>query len=740
MQSKITVSWILSFLVGLLIFSQPIKAQPSPEANPNLDLRVGASSSAMLALADGSTIVAGSFSLVNSVERSGIAKVLANGTVDSTWKVSVNNVNKMLLDGDRLFLIGVFTTVNGVARNGLAVVSLSSGALDPWDPNLGSSAFSIFNDATRLGDYLYVAGDFTQIGSLSRTHVAKIHASTGAVDNWNPQLDASVRAIANDGSSIYVGGSFMQVNSLARRFAAKLDSVTGAPAAWAPSFGGSVIDIAVDGGFYYAVGCFTSVDGVMRNYLARVNTSNGVLDSAWNPAPGGGCTTAVTVTASQVYVGGAFPNIGGQSISVLARVAKTTGAVDLSFNPQPSRGAGFGLFVFDIAETSPSVVLIAGNFLTIGGSYAAGFAKIDRSTGTLQQAINIENRGSVRAMLGLSDGKTLLGGIFSREVSQSPAVLRQGLLRLQSDGQLDPSFTTIVNGFVLALSRSSNHVYVGGSFMGIGTSSLEGIGRLLLDGSFDPSWAPVISQNSSVSALAFDSTTDSVLVGGSFSSFNGQARNRLADIRAADGGVSAWNPNANGSVRSLTLVPNHVYVGGTFSNVGGQAKLRIAKLSRTTGLADASFTADANNAVLSLLAGPNDTLYVGGTFTSLGTLMRPGFGRVLMSTGAPDANWSSYLSVGDVQTLVSSAGGLYLGGNFTAVNNQARSNFARLRHDGTLDPFAPVLTGSVFAGVEQSTRLTLGGAFTLANGTRTVAAYATQPILEVIFRSGFEDF
>jgi hypothetical protein len=262
-QSNSGAAWLFLLLGLLLVFTQSINAQPSPQPNPNLDLRVGASSTAMLGLADGSTIVAGNFALVNGVERPNIAKVLANGTVDSTWNVSVSNVNKMLLDGDRLFLIGVFTSVNGVARNGLAVVTLSTGALDAWDPNLGSSAFSIFNDATRLGDYLYVAGNFTELGRLSPTHLVKIHANTGVIDaTWNPVLDASVNAIANDGTSLYVGGSFLQVNGMTRRAAAKLDSLTGAPAAWAPSFGGSVRDVAVDGGFYYAVGCFTSVDGV----------------------------------------------------------------------------------------------------------------------------------------------------------------------------------------------------------------------------------------------------------------------------------------------------------------------------------------------------------------------------------------------------------------------------------------------------------------------------------------------
>jgi hypothetical protein len=345
----------------------------------------------------------------------------------------------------------------------------------------------------------------------------------------------------------------------------------------------------------------------------------------------------------------------------------------------------------------------------------------------------------VRALLAQSDGKTLVGGVFSREVGQSASVLRQGLIRLQSNGQLDPGFTTNVNGFVLALSRSNSHLYVGGSFAGIGNSSLEGIGRLLLDGSFDPSWTPVMSLNSSVAALAFDNATDSVLTGGTFVSFNGQARNRLAEIRASDGALSAWNPNANGSIRTITLIADQVYVGGTFTNVGGQAKLRLAKLARATGLADSSFAADANGTVLTLLAGPNNTLYVGGLFTTLGTLARPGFGRLLTSTGAPDSTWNTFLSSGDLQTLTAGADGVYLGGNFSAINNQMRSNFARVKHDGTLDPlFAPVLSGAVFASAEQDARVSVGGALTAANGTRTLVAYATQPLNEIIFNSGFE--
>ncbi len=67
---------------------------------------------------------------------------------------------------------------------------------------------------------------------------------------------------------------------------------------------------------------------------------------------------------------------------------------------------------------------------------------------------------------------------------------------------------------------------------------------------------------------------------GAFTTVGGIARSNLAHI-LSDNTVSAWNPNANGEVRTLAVSGLIVYAGGSFTNIGGQARNRIAALSTT---------------------------------------------------------------------------------------------------------------------------------------------------------------
>ena len=63
---------------------------------------------------------------------------------------------------------------------------------------------------------------------------------------------------------------------------------------------------------------------------------------------------------------------------------------------------------------------------------------------------------------------------------------------------------------------------------------------------------------------------DRVYLGGDFTHVNGVRRNYLAAMDASTGQLSDWNPNANGSVRALSLSPDgtRIYAGGGFTSIG----------------------------------------------------------------------------------------------------------------------------------------------------------------------------
>lgn len=711
--------WIL-WLAALWLVHFGAHAQlPLPNAQPNLDLRNIAPGRAALATGDGGAIIAGDFSIIgDSFEHSQIARILPDGSIDPNWTVSVSGgVITLLRSGDRLFLVGNFGSVNGVTRRGLAEVSLSTGTLAPWDPNAGSTTSYVFSGATLLGSHVYVGGLFTQIGTAARSNLAKIDINSGAPDpTWAPAANAHVATLANDGSAIFAGGSFTNIAGQPRSRAAKLDAASGAALAWAPAFNGQLTGSNVDGNHYYAVGCFSSVDGTPRGYLARLDTASGVVDPTWNPAPGSGCTYALTVTATQVYVGGAFQTLGGQPARTVARVSKSgTGAIDAGFAPQLSGG----VFTFGALELAPSSILLYGDFTNNGSTYSPGIVRVNAAGSALLPAIYGENRGYVYSLLDLPDGGTLVGGVFTRVRNAGAAGFRRGLLRLDASGAFDPAFTTTTDGGVEVMRRSGSTVYIGGYFANIGGVAARNLARMSQAGVVDAGWLPQPSNG--LTAMALDDAAGRVFIGGWFSNVGGQNRNRLAEVQISDASVTAWNPGADGGVFALEQDASGVYAAGEFLNIGGVARQRLAKLSRTgTGAVDMAFSANANSGIRALLLGPGDSLYVGGYFSTLGTLGRPGFGRLLRSTGAPDPAWNSFLSGGWVESLSAASDGLYVGGGFGSIASQARQSLARVSHTGAVAPlFAPNVPGGVFATQEHGARVHVGGFLNYAEPVAT---------------------
>jgi hypothetical protein len=210
---------------------------------------------------------------------------------------------------------------------------------------------------------------------------------------------------------------------------------------------------------------------------------------------------------------------------------------------------------------------------------------------------------------------------------------------------------------------------------------------------------PMCQTNGRVNAVAYLGGT--LYLGGSFTTVNGTARNRLAACDAASGNLLGWNPNANGVVRALKVSPagTRVYVGGDFSAVGGAARSRVAALSPSSGAAFgwSPYVNDSVKAVTTSNSGA--TVYVGGDFDSA-----EGAGRSrLASFNATSGNLTSLkpaISNGagnfaTVLTLDVSANGdtLYFGGDFALVNGHSRRNAAAVSSGiGTLRAWSPAST------------------------------------------------
>jgi hypothetical protein len=157
-------------------------------------------------------------------------------------------------------------------------------------------------------------------------------------------------------------------------------------------------------------------------------------------------------------------------------------------------------------------------------------------------------------------------------------------------------------------------------------------------------WNP--NANAWVKALAVSGST--IYVGGSFTGIGGQARNRIAALDAATGEATAWNPDASAlqlpSVSALAVSGSTVYAGGNFTSIGGQARNCIAELDAATGAAT-DWNPNAESEVLAL-AVSGSTVYAGGWFGGIGGLPQTGIAAITTpATSVPDVTGSRPLTL-----------------------------------------------------------------------------------------------
>lgn len=160
---------------------------------------------------------------------------LRTGALVTGFGASLNGQGLALAasaDGAQIYVSGDFTSVNGSSRSRVAALDATTGALVPGfraDANARVRALAV------RGSTLYLGGSFTTVGGQSRTRLAAVSTSTGAVGAWRPAADAEVMALAVPASTgtVVAGGRFTTLGGAAARGMGALDASTGAVRPWA---------------------------------------------------------------------------------------------------------------------------------------------------------------------------------------------------------------------------------------------------------------------------------------------------------------------------------------------------------------------------------------------------------------------------------------------------------------------------------------------------------------------------
>ncbi len=703
---------------------------------------------------DGKVLVGGSFSFVNGISKIGFTRLNADGTIDTTFNPGGSGTGGGVLDiivlGDgKILIAGDFVSYNGTAIAKLARLN-ADGTLDTtFNPGgTGGVGGRLTSISLQADDKIIAAGQgisgyngttangifrINTDGTLDSSFVSGFATTPNNIEQAIVQADGKI--ILGGGFSLYGG---VTVNPLIR---VNTDGTleTNFPLNTGGNQGGVAgIGLQPDGKIIIG-GAFNAYDGTARNNIARLNM-DGTLDKTFITEP------SITINFVEYFAIQADGKVlaaldvetpAGEKRPVIR--LNSDGSEDATFTPM---GDGLG---YHVSLQNDGKILGVGNFVrfttgeerggivrfnssgSVDSTFSAslrGFGLVDKmlrqpdgkiiAVGQFGKANGVTNNSIVRfntdgtldntfdsgtgigpgafgnltveALELQPDGKILVGGF----IGSYDGVVKKAIARINPDGSLDNSFT-FSGDFDLARGpfvrdfhvQPDGKIVVGGRIFRVSNSQNRGLFRLNADGSEDTTYnSGGATTNNLVNGIVSQSDGKIIVVGG-FTTYNGISRLRIARINADGTLDTTFDPGtgANSTVNEPALQSNgKVIIGGSFTSYNGTPVGSVARLN-ADGTLDTTFNVatSAGTTINSLIVQPDGKILLGGDFTSINGTSINDFAR-LNPDGSLDAEVSSgFGSSGKVDWMVREPGGkVILGGRFDDYGGTPKDNMVRL--------------------------------------------------------------
>jgi len=240
----------------------------------------------VLLQSDGKILIGGGFTVVDGLVRQSLARLNADGTVDSGFDACVASTagsggTSLAVQGNgQILASGTFVFNSGLYRDGVARLS-ECGVLDAnyaREPGVNAGAV-VFTTALRSTGELLLGGNLGTFHNYPRSGLVQLSTS------GNVELSFSPGAGIDNGTTIYamtiqgdgkviIGGNFNQYDSQSRTGVARINLDGSLDTAFAPGSGpnNSVSSLVIQSDNRILVaGKYTSFNGQPRNGLARLN-------------------------------------------------------------------------------------------------------------------------------------------------------------------------------------------------------------------------------------------------------------------------------------------------------------------------------------------------------------------------------------------------------------------------------------------------------------------------------------
>jgi uncharacterized delta-60 repeat protein len=647
---------------------------------------------------DGQILIVGAFTRFNGEPRQGIARLHPDGSLDTTFHPSVGGYPPtcLALQSDGKILVGgVFTNVCGAPRKAMARLN-PDGSLDiSFDAAsvMTASGASISALALQPDGKVLVAGQFA---TAYDQPLARLNPDGSRDSSFlTPQIRESsnvgwLYSLALDKAGrIFIGGRFWSVNGTVREGMARLNTngsldVTFLAAPLAEDKEVTKVALQPDGKVLIG-GTFLQVNGTVRHGLARL-LANGAVDLSFDPLNAIFESTVPWVndlaldSSGSLVVASGTPGDWGRSPHPLCKL-----------NPNGSLDVGFNLPALPQASTVENIAVQADGKLlvlpqegsSINGQPCGPLARL-RKDGTLDSTFaSPVASGRASCVVVQPDGKILLGG---EHFILSDQTLLRGVLRLNADGTIDPTFQNEGGDYPMWVSKIAlqpdGRILVNGEFDTMRGADRSFVARLNVNGTLDESFRldPQIHPNVGeydppVNCVAVQAN-GKILIGGYFGDGYASRLIRLNTDGSFDRDLLSSLPTD--SVQQVIVQPDgKLLLSGRFNPTGGAQWQTVIRI-QADGSLDTVFPSAFNWASSLALQADGKVL-----ITVIGEpvcLVRYNANGTVDSTFAPDLTWGANAASLTAMALQPD-GGLFVAGSFASASGIPWNNLARLNSD-----------------------------------------------------------
>lgn len=643
---------------------------------------------------DGKIIVGGNFTSFNGISVGRIIRLNEDGSYDATFNTTPGATTGIVYDialqpDGKIIIVGSFTKYNNSTVNRVARL-LPNGTLDSTFLTGSGSALNITHVKVLSDQKILLTGNFTVFNGVSANRIIRLN-SNGTFDpifNNGTGFNDDVNAIAlqPDGKMV-LGGNFTLFNNTVANRIIRLNEdgtkdesfVTGSGFS---KEGVSAIrinkngDIMVGGSF---TGFYNDTEAIRLIFLQADGNVKPNFDIGSGPA-------SASVLAIEFddedswFAGGSFTVFNGQNQGRLVKIS-SEGEHDISYL---ASGIGFDNSVLSILPLPNRKTIIAGNFKKFNGNAAPKIACL-LENGMIDSTFNNSGSNNLVKTAALEiDGKIVLGGNFTKYND----LTHNRIVRIFSDGEIDESLKTGdgFNGQVYTLAiQPDQKIIAAGAFTKYNgsTANTSRIVRILSDGTKDPDFNIGLGADGTIESVIIQ-LDGKILVGGHFKKFNDVPFAGLVRLKPNGSIDESFNigDGFDKYVYTIALQSDQkIIVGGSFLTFNGISQKRIIRLN-SDGTLDRTFdsgTGFSKGDVRTILIQPDDRILVGGTFA--GTYNSLSSSRLirLLPSGSYDNTFIAPLNNALYAMNFSEDYKLIIGGNFNSVSGISKHRIARLK-------------------------------------------------------------